>query len=402
MDSKALAPAPASGEPADDGSASLECKPRKRAVPRPVGPVESSSDVSSSDDDGDASDGTSGTSAIEHALGLREIRTTVGDCLALPDLAAFACVSRQYPDTFRARLTAPCDLERLWALPDPFAIKEEREYIEIPWYAGRTRTVIAVNPNGTTLLTDLFGYEARFLHRARAKTIEWAGGALRQYGSLGRRVHPRLSRGFEADDDRVAGDNDEPTGGPARFLHNVATASVDGAPGVVLHLNLVYYCVEDLIDSSTGEEIWARLSFSADGGAPRVLCFRGQSRCSARNYGRLEHLPDGADSYGDFYSDGYSLLDVDIWGPSLGGAERSIDGTVLTTNRQDFARRFALNDPMRTCDMDHALDSFLSLAAQDWLRGPPGEHPRDQWDDWWNEALIQGETPTGPWGPIRV
>ena len=392
MDSKALAPAPASGEPADDGSASLECKPRKRAVPRPVGPVESSSDVSSSDDDGDASDGTSGTSAIEHALGLREIRTTVGDCLALPGLAAFACVSRQYPDTFRARLTAPCDLERLWALPDPFAI-EEREYIEIPWYAGRTRTVIAVNPNGTTLLTDLFGYEARFLHRARAKTIEWAGGALRQYGSLGRRVHPRLSRGFEADDDRVAGDNDEPTGGPARFLHNVATASVDGAPGVVLHLNLVYYCVEDAIDFSTGEEIWARLSFSADGGAPRVLCFRGQSRSSSINFGRLEHLPDGADSDGDFYSDGYSLLDVDIWGRSLGGAERSIDGTVLTTNRQDFARRFALNDPMRTCDMDHVLDSFVSLAAQDWLRGG---HPRDQWDDWWNE----GET--GPWGPIRV
>ena len=393
MDSKALAPAPASGEPADDGSASLECKPRKRAASRPVGPVESSSDVSSSDDDGNASDGTSGTSAIEHALGLREIRTTVGDCLALPGLAAFACVSRQYHATFLARLTAPCDLERLWALPDPFAIKEEREYIEIPWYAGRTRTVIAVNPNGTTLLTDLFGYEARFLHRARAKTIEWAGGALRQYGSLGRRVHPRLLRGFEADDDRVAGDNDEPTGGPARFLHNVATASVDGAPGVVLHLNLVYYCVEDAIDFSTGEEIWARLSFSADGGAPRVLCFRGQSRSSSINFGRLEHLPDGADSDGDFYSDGYSLLDVDIWGRSLGGAERSIDGTVLTTNRQDFARRFALNDPMRTCDMDHVLDSFVSLAAQDWLRGG---HPRDQWDDWWNE----GET--GPWGPIRV
>ena len=394
MDSKALAPAPASGEPADDGSASLECKPRKRAASRPVGPVESSSDVSSSDDDGNASDGTSGTSAIEHALGLREIRTTVGDCLALPGLAAFACVSRQYHATFLARLTAPCDLERLWALPDPFAIKEEREYIEIPWYAGRTRTVIAVNPNGTTLLTDLFGYEARFLHRARAKTIEWAGGALRQYGSLGRRVHPRLLRGFEADDDRVAGDNDEPTGGPARFLHNVATASVDGAAGVVLHLNLVYYCVEDAIDFSTGEEIWARLSFSADGGgAPRVLCFRGQSRSSSINFGRLEHLPDGADSDGDFYSDGYSLLDVDIWGRSLGGAERSIDGTVLTTNRQDFARRFALNDPMRTCDMDHVLDSFVSLAAQDWLRGG---HPRDQWDDWWNE----GET--GPWGPIRV
>ena len=392
MASKALAAAPASGDPTDDGSASLECKPRKRAVPRPVGPVESSSDVSSSDDDGDASDGTSGTSAIEHALGLREIRTTVGDCLALPGLAAFACVSRQYPDTFRARLTAPCDLERLWALPDPFAIKEEREYIEIPWYAGRTRTVIAVNPNGTTLLTDLFGYEARFLHRARAKTIEWAGGALRQYGSLGRRVHPRLSRGFEADDDRVAGDNDEPTGGPARFLHNVATASVDGAAGVVLHLNFVYSWGEDAIDQSTGEEIWARLSFSADGGgAPRVLCFRGQSTYSARNYGRLEHLPDGADSDGDFYSDGYSLLDVDIWGRSLGSAERSIDGTVLTTNRQDFARRFALNDPMRTCDMDHVLDSFVSLAAQDWLRGG---HPRDQWDDWWNE----GET--GPWGPI--
>ena len=374
MDSKALAPAPASGEPADDGSASLECKPRKRAASRPVGPVESSSDVSSSDDDGDASDGTSSTSAIERALGLREIRTTVGDCLALPGLAAFACVSRQDPATFRARLTAPCDLERLWALPDPFAIN--------------------VNPNGTTLVRDLFGYEARFLHRARAKTIEWAGGALRQYGSLGRRVHPRLLRGFEADDDRVAGDNDEPTGGPARFLHNVATASVDGAAGVVLHLNLVYYCVEDAIDYSTGEEIWARLSFSADGGAPRVLCFRGQSTYSgAPRYGRLEHLPDGADSDGDFYSDGYSLLDVDIWGRSLGGAERSIDGTVLTTNRQDFARRFALNDPMRTCDMDHVLDSFVSLAAQDWLRGG---HPRDQWDDWWNE----GET--GPWGPIRV
>ena len=382
MDSKALAPAPASGEPADDGSASLECKPRKRAASRPVGPIESSSDVSSSDDDGDASDGTSGTSAIESALGLREIRTTVGDCLALPGLAAFACVSRQYPDTFRARLTAPCDLERLWALPDPFAIKEEREYIEI-------------NPNGTTLLTDLIGgqWKGRFLHRARAKTIEWAGGALRQYGSLGRRVHPRLSRGFEADDDRVAGDNDEPTGGPTRFLHNVATASVDGAAGVVLHLNLVYSCWEALIDYSTGEEIWARLSFSPDGGAPRVLCFRGQSRSSSINFGRLEHLPDGADSDGDFYSDGYSLLDVDIWGRSLGGAERSIDGTVLTTNRQDFARRFALNDPMRTCDMDHVLDSFVSLAAQDWLRGG---HPRDQWDDWWNE----GET--GPWGPIRV
>ena len=122
-----------------------------------------------------------------------------------------------------------------------------------------------------------------------------------------------------------------------------------------------------------------------------MLCFRGQSRSSSINFGRLEHLPDGADSDGDFYSDGYSLLDVDIWGRSLGSAERSIDGTVLTTNRQDFARRFALNDPMRTCDMDHVLDSFVSLAAQDWLRGG---HPRDQWDDWWNE----GET--GPWGPI--
>ena len=257
MDSKALAPAPASGEPADDGSASLECKPRKRAASRPVGPVESSSDVSSSDDDGDASDRTSSTSAIERALGLREIRTTVGECLALPDLAAFACVSRQYHATFLARLTAPCDLERLWALPDPFAIKEEREYIEERVYIYRV-----VNPNGTTLLTDLFGREGLFLHRARAKTIEWAGGALRQYGSLGRRVHPRLLRGFEADDDRVAGDNDEP-----------------------------------------------------------------------------------------------------------------------------------MNDPMRMCDMDHVLDSFVSLAARDWLRCG---HPRDQWDDWWNE----GET--GPWGPIRV
>ena len=364
MASKALAAAPASGDPTDDGSASLECKPRKRAAARPV-------ESSSSDDDGDASDGTSGTSAIEHALGLHEIRTTVGNCLALPDLAAFACVSRQYPETFRARLTAPCDLERLWALPDPFAI--------------------VVNPNGTTLVRDLFGYEGHFLHRARAKTIEWAGSALRQYGSLGRRVHPRLFRGFEADDDRVAGDNDEPTGGPARFLHNVATASVDGAAGVVLHLNFVYSWGEDAIDQSTGEEIWARLSFSADGGAPRVLCFRGQSRSSSINFGRLEHLPDGADSDGDFYSDGYSLLDVDIWGRSLGSAERSIDGTVLTTNRQDFARRFALNDPMRTCDMDHVLDSFVSLAARDWLRCG---HPRDQWGDWWNE----GET--GPWGPI--
>ena len=339
MASKALAPAPASGDPTDDAS--------------------------------------DGTSAIERALGLREIRTTVGDFLALPDLAAFACVSRQYPATFRAWLTAPCDLERLWALPDPFAIKEEREYIEI-------------NPNGTTLLTDLIGREGHFLHRARAKTIEWAGGMIPRHGSLGRRVRPRLLRGFEADDWRVAGDNDEPTGGPGRFLHNVATASVDGAPGVVLHLNFVYSWGEDETDRSEGEEIWARLSFSADGGgAPRVLCFRGQSTYSARNYGRLEHLPDGADSDGDFYSDGYSLLDVDIWGRSLGGAERSIDGTVLKTNRQDFARRFALNDPMRTCDMDHALDSFLSLAAQNWLRGG---HPREQWN--------QGET--GPWGPIRV
>ena len=387
MASKALAAAPASGDPTDDGSASLECKPRKRAAARPV---ESSSDVSSSDDDGDASDGTSGTSAIEHALGLREIRTTVGDCLALPGLAAFACVSRQYPDTFRARLTAPCDLERLWALPDPFAIKEEREYIENSWGWKE----IVVNQNGTTLLTDVFGhcsnFSGRFFHRGRAKKVEWARGMIPRHGSLGRRVHPRLLRGFEADDRRVAGDNDEPTGGPGRFLHNVATASVDGAAGVVLHLNLVYSWGEDAIDYSTGEEIWARLSFSADGGgAPRVLCFRGQSTYSARNYGRLEHLPDGADSDGDFYSDGYSLLDVDIWGRSLGGAERSIDGTVLKTNRQDFARRFALNDPMRTCDMDHALDSFLSLAAQNWLRGG---HPREQWN--------QGET--GPWGPIRV
>ena len=374
MDSKALAPAPASGEPADDGSASLECKPRKRAASRPVGPIESSSDVSSSDDDGDASDGTSGTSAIEHALGLREIRTTVGDCLALPGLAAFACVSRQYPATFRARLTAPCDLERLWALQDPFAIKEEREYIENSW----GRSVIVVNPNGTTLVTDLFGHEGHFLHRARAKTIEWAGSALRQYGSLGGRVHPRLLRGFEADDDRVVGDNDEPTGGPARFLHNVATASVDGAPGVVLHLNFVYSWGEDETDRSEGEEIWARLSFSADGGAPRGLCFLRQSRFDLINYGQLEHLPDGADSDGDEYS----LLDVDIWG-------RSLNGTDLTTNQQDFARRFDVNDPMRTYDMDHVLDSFLSLAAQNWLRGG---HPREQWN--------QGET--GPWGPIRV
>ena len=67
-----------------------------------------------------------------------------------------------------------------------------------------------------------------------------------------------------------------------------------------------------------------------------MLCFRSQSRYDARDYGRLEHLPDGADSDGDEYS----LLDVDIWGPSLGGAERSLNGTDLTTNQQDFARRF--------------------------------------------------------------
>jgi len=63
MDSKALAPAQASGEPADDGSASLECKPRKRKSAgsdddADFRPVASASDVSSSDDDddGDASD----------------------------------------------------------------------------------------------------------------------------------------------------------------------------------------------------------------------------------------------------------------------------------------------------------------------------------------------------------
>ena len=340
MASKALAPAPASGDPTDDAS--------------------------------------DGTSAIERALGLREIRTTVGDFLALPDLAAFACISRQYPATFRARLTAPCDLERLWALPDPFAIKEEREYIENSWGWKE----IVVNQNGTTLLTDVFGhcsnFSGRFFHRGRAKKVEWARGMIPRHGSLGRRVHPRLLRGFEADDWRVAGDNDEPTGGPGRFLHNVATASVDGAPGVVLHLNFVYSWGEDETDRSEGEEIWARLSFSADGGAPRGLCFLRQSRFDLINYGQLEHLPDGADSDGDEYS----LLDVDIWG-------RSLNGTDLTTNQQDFARRFDVNDPMRTYDMDHVLDSFLSLAAQNWLRGG---HPREQWN--------QGET--GPWGPIRV
>ena len=71
--------------------------------------------------------------------------------------------------------------------------------------------------------SDMKGH---FLHRARAKTIEWAGGARRQYGSLGRRVR----RGYygASRPTMTRADNEQPTGAP--FLHNVATASVDGRP----------------------------------------------------------------------------------------------------------------------------------------------------------------------------
>lgn len=205
-------------------------------------------------------------------LGLREIREAIGNNLQLPQLLALAGVAKDFRTTYRAWLPAPSDLERLWALGDPFAVRSE----------------------GTTLMTEAlknFELTTSELCRARAQTLRWAPCAAltarwlksdwssiaRIYPDLRRLVQclrPRLFRGFEASDfNGGAGEfyRDEGSGGDiTKVLYNIATVSVDGAPGVVLHLDFAYLYGEDEFD--TGEEIWTRLSFSVDGGAPRELC----------------------------------------------------------------------------------------------------------------------------------
>ena len=153
----------------------------------------------------------------------------------------------------------------------------------------------------------------------------------------------------------------------SELYHDIATMSVDGAPGVVLVVHLAYFRTRDEFEG--GEEIWARLSFSVDGGAPRKLCNHHQCLWQ----GELMHgSPLGSD---EDELPPNCLFDPKFW------SARS--DPPMDANIQAFASRFATaNDPLRTCDMKQTLDAFLHYAFLIYCSPPTVRHE--------------------PWMPIRL
>ena len=146
----------------------------------------------------------------------------------------------------------------------------------------------------------------------------------------------------------------------SELFHDIATMSVDGAPGVVLVVHLAYFRTRDEFEG--GEEICARLLFSVDGdGEPlRELCHHQQ--CLFQ--GELMHGHSWAPSHEDDELPRNCLFDPKFW------SIRS--DSVQDTNRQIFASRFAANDPLRTCDMKQTLDAFLHYAFLIYCSPPHG------------------------------
>ena len=153
-----------------------------------------------------------------------------------------------------------------------------------------------------------------------------------------------------------------------RASDDIATMSVDGAPGVVLVVHLTYFRTRDEFEG--GEEICARLLFSVDGCAPRKLCSHHQCLWQ----GELMHGHSWAPTDEDDELPRNCLFDPKFWSAQ--------SDPTMDANRQAFANRFGANDPLRTCDMKQTLDAFLHYAFLIYCSPPTVRHE--------------------PWMPIRL
>ena len=129
------------------------------------------------------------------------------------------------------------------------------------------------------------------------------------------------------------------------LLHEVVSLSVEGVPGCVLYLEFGYFNTSDEWDQ--GEEIFARLSFSADGGELRELCLQGQGDLNGEPL-----VEDRRD---------YSIFNPKCW----------MHKRAPIHHLQAFASRFAVNDPLRTdsATMRRTLIAFLHYSFEVFTRG---------------------------------
>jgi hypothetical protein len=156
-------------------------------------------------------------------------------------------------------------------------------------------------------------------------------------------------------------------------LHEIVSTSVEGAPGCVLFFEIAYFATADELES--GEEIFARLSFSADGGELRELCHQKQGIHSDNGI----MLPEGLDESAAIDGrEDFCVSDPEFW--------RDFNEPALATNRSAFSSRFAVNDPLRTCDMRQTLIALLHHSFEVFASGGPVLDGRDY----------------GSWVPIRV
>ncbi len=249
-----------------------------------------------------------------------------------------SAVAREFQTTCRAWLPAPCRQELQWVPDDPFAAKGTPASTRLP----------------TVMRRALFSFEllrvpfCEAVHRARARRLMWAPSnrdwrrVFFQHESYTpdvarfvQRLRPRLIRGFEGDGDYLEGDtralDDEhmhnALGRTLNLLHEVVSLSVEGVPGCVLYLEFGYFYTHDEWDH--GEEIFARLSFCADGGELRELCIQRQGEVN-----------------GD-YLDGqhYGERPNEIFNPKFWITKRKLEAI---HHLQAFASRLAVNDPLRT------------------------------------------------------
>ena len=79
----------------------------------------------------------------------------------------------------------------------------------------------------------------------------------------------------------------------------------------------------------------------------------------------------------------YSVFNPECWQDLY---EPGARGLTLQANRQAFANRFAVNDPLRTCDMHQTLIGLLHYSFEVFTSGGPVLDGRDY----------------GPWVPITV
>ena len=124
----------------------------------------------------------------------------------------------------------------------------------------------------------------------------------------------------------------------------------------MLLFEIAYFCTAD--EWENGEEIFARLSFSADGGEPRELCHQKQGIHSDLGIMFPEGLDESAAIDG---REDFCVSDPEFW--------RDRKEPALIPNRQAFANRFAVNDPLRTCDMRQTLVAFLHFSFDVLARG---------------------------------